>query len=100
METLEPLVERASGIKPAKHAAGHTYCPKCKTVIANKCNVNSLNFCHKCGQALTPDERGKTYTWDNAVEAGEEFCPIFNKKSYDILPKRYACILSLHATDS
>ena len=58
LETLESLVERASGIKPAKHAAGHTYCPKCKTVIANKCNVNSLNFCHKCGQSLDWSDDG------------------------------------------
>ena len=55
LETLEPLVERASGIKPAKHAAGHTYCPKCKTVIANKCNVN---FCHMCGQSLDWSDDG------------------------------------------
>lgn len=58
-------------------------CPVCGRFMLEA----GQKFCHNCGQALTPDERGKTYTWDNAVEAGEEFCPIFNKKVMTYYPK-------------
>lgn len=50
-------------------------CPTCGNWVRK-----SDKYCGECGQALAPDERGKTFSWENAVEAGEEFCPIISER--------------------
>lgn len=50
-------------------------CPTCGNWVRK-----SDKYCGECGQALAPDERGKTFSWENAVEAGEEFCPIIGER--------------------
>lgn len=50
-------------------------CPTCGNWVRK-----SDKYCGECGKALAPDERGKKFTWENAEEAGEEFCPIINER--------------------
>lgn len=57
---------------------GTTVIAKCPT-----CGIwvkKSDKYCGECGQALTPDERGKFLSWVNAREWGKIYDPMLEKE--------------------
>lgn len=56
-------------------------CPTCGNWVRK-----SDKYCGECGQALAPDERGKTFMWGNAREWGKIYDPMLEKEVMTYCP--------------